>query len=304
MAAEVFEVAHRWTGDAKYLVPLSGGARRGDRASTDRARLADEYAETIRYNAQRMYMGTEGFPWDDGPYISYGRVLEDRLGGVPIARGNQFPRHFVSWAFDRPHAAESMAFLVPQPTSSSMTVIAYNVLNDPIEARMTGWDVEPGTWLVTEGIDDNGDDVADRVTGTRTVRFARTGEIPFRFPARTNVVIQLRLQEKATPYWSRPDLGIGTSDVAVKDGKVLVTVHSLGAVDAPASSVSLVDVSGAVIATSVVPALKAPLDFVPKTAVVSLAAPRGRALGGSRVIIDRDETLTEITRRNNVAIVP
>ena len=304
VAAEVFEVAHRWTGDAKYLAPLRSGPRRAEQSGIDRASLAGEYAETIRYNAQRMYLGTEGFPWDDGPYISYGRVLEDRLGGVPIARGNQFPRHVISWNFDRPHSAESMAFLVPQPTSSSVRIVAYNLLNDPVTARVVGWDVEPGTWLVTEGIDENGDDVADSVAQTRTVRFERTSEIAFTFPPRKNVIVQMTLQEKGTPYWSRPDLGVGAGDVVVKDGKVHVTVHSLGSVDAPASSVLLVDASGAVVARSAVPALKAPLDFKPKTTVVTLTVPKGRALAGCRVIVDRDEALTEITRRNNVTAVP
>ena len=45
-----------------------------------------------------------------------------------------------------------------------------------------------------------------------------------------------------------------------------VTVHSLGAVDAPASKVVLRDKAGKTMATRRVPALKAPLDLTPKTA--------------------------------------
>ena len=45
-----------------------------------------------------------------------------------------------------------------------------------------------------------------------------------------------------------------------------VTVHSLGSVDAPASKVVVREAAGKVIATAAVPAIKAPLDLLPKTA--------------------------------------
>ena len=49
-----------------------------------------------------------------------------------------------------------------------------------------------------------------------------------------------------------------------------VTVHSVGAIDAPASKVVLRDRDGKTIATAEVPALKAPVDLTPKTAQVTL----------------------------------
>ena len=64
--------------------------------------------------------------------------------------------------------------------------------------------------------------------------------------------------EKGVPYWSRPDLGIGPGDVKVEGGRMKVTVHSLGSVDAPASKVVLRDRSGKALASAKVSALKAP----------------------------------------------
>ena len=301
--AELFQVASRWTGDAKYLEHLGGIPKPGARNVVDRRSLEDSYAWTIQYNSQQMWLGTEGFPWDDGPYISYSSIIVDRLGGAPVNRGNQFPHHFVSWKFEKPHGAENMAILVPQPAQNSLRVIAYNILNDPQKVNMVGWDVAPGTWEVTEGVDTNGDDQPDMAIFTRTLAFERTGEITFTIPPRKNYIIQLELKEKGVPYWSRPDLGIGRDDVKVKDGKVQATVHSLGAVDSPATEIALVDASGNILVRTKVPALMAPLDLKPKTVQVTLAVPKGKTLEGCRVVIDPEKKMTEITRMNDAVAV-
>jgi hypothetical protein len=85
----------------------------------------------------------------------------------------------------------------------------------------------------------------------------------------------------------------------IQDRKVTVTVHSLGAVDAPATRLALMDANGKVLATVAVPALKAPLDLMPKTAVVTLTIPLGASMKGVSVALDPDKTMKEITRVNN-----
>jgi len=78
-----------------------------------------------------------------------------------------------------------------------------------------------------------------------------------------------------------------------------VTVHSVGSVDAPASKVVLRDKTGKTLATAEVPALKAPLDFTPKTAEVTLAIPSGEALKGDTVTVECGGDVPEITLMNN-----
>ena len=96
----------------------------------------------------------------------------------------------------------------------------------------------------------------------------------FTFAPHTTTVVELKLTEKGVPYWSRPDLGIGADDVKVEGAKMNVTVHSLGAVDAPASKVVLRDKAGKMLATARVPALKAPLDLTPKDGACHARCPR------------------------------
>ena len=78
-----------------------------------------------------------------------------------------------------------------------------------------------------------------------------------------------------------------------------VTVHSLGSVDAPAAKVVLRDREGKVLASGRVPALKAPLDLVPKTAVVSMVLPVDADWKGGSVNVVSSGGLPEITQRNN-----
>ena len=89
----------------------------------------------------------------------------------------------------------------------------------------------------------------------------------------------------------------------VRGNTVRVTVHSLGAVDAPASSVTILDESGKVISTADVPALKAPLDYLPKTTNVTLNIPAGTTIKGCMVKLNMDEKFSEITRLNNTVVI-
>jgi len=97
---------------------------------------------------------------------------------------------------------------------------------------MTGWEIDPGKWEITQGIQASKDAA---VTGTKkwTAEFERSRDLTLTFAPRTTTVLELKLVSNGVPYWSRPDLGIGTDDVKVEGNHVNVTVHSLGSVDAP-----------------------------------------------------------------------
>jgi hypothetical protein len=168
---------------------------------------------------------------------------------------------------------------------------------------MTAWGVDPGKWEVVQGVDTKGNDTADSALSTRTVELERSTDLELTLAPRATTVITLKQVSKGTPYWERPDLGIGKEDVKVQGKQVRVTVHSLGSVDAPATTVALVDKSGKVLATVPVPALKAPLDLFPKTTTVTLTVPNGASLAGGSVVIDPGATVKEITRMNNRVVL-
>jgi len=70
-------------------------------------------------------------------------------------------------------------------------------------------------------------------------------------------------------------------------------------VDAPTSKLVLRGRDGKTIATAMVPALKAPLDLIPKTAQVSMAVPAGADLKGATVAVECGGKTPEITMMNN-----
>lgn len=300
-ASQMFNALYRWTGDKKYVAHLGGPRTVGATRTIDKSALAESYTGTIQYNEQRMYMATEGFPWDDGPYISYGSVVDERLGGWPIRRGAQFPEHAVSWTIDPPFDGTSVAILVPSPTRTSVKIIGYNVEKDPVTCHVAGWDAEPGMWEITEGIDTNGDDSADGKTVTRTAAFERTQDVEIVFPSRKTYVVTMTLKKKGKPYSGRPDLAIGAEDVILRGNTVEVKVHSLGAAASPASSVSIVAEDGKTVASTAIPALEAPIDLKPKTHAVTLTLPQGTNTRGLRIVLDPDNAITELTEKNNVA---
>ena len=164
---------------------------------------------------------------------------------------------------------------------------------------MTAWDVEPGRWEVsTEVSADGGVTTGTERLSVRT-ELERGGSVGLVFSPRVTTVFTLKLIERAAPYWSRPDLGIGRDDVTARGRRVTVTVHSLGAADTRPATVKLLDGRGKTLASAPVPALKAPTDLLPKRFNVTLEAPARGGVAGGRVVVEPDASTKEITLVNN-----
>ncbi len=267
----------------------------------DKSHLEKLYARQIEECALLDYINTEGSLWIDRVGVPYSDLQRARLGGVALVRGSLYPGHAISWKFAAPANDQSVAILVPNATATSFKVIAYNLESSSTTAALTGWNVDPGQWEVTQGVDTNNDDTADSETVTNRVQFGRSESVVITFAPRQTTILTFTLKTPGTPYWQRPDLGIDPQDVAVHGNAVHVRVHSLGSVPASATTVAVRDTQGKIIATANVPALAAPVDLVPKTTDVTLALPAGATVGHGSVEIDPDHHVEEITRLNNTA---
>ncbi|MGB0054793.1 MAG: LamG-like jellyroll fold domain-containing protein [Terracidiphilus sp.] len=274
-------------------------------ATGDTSYLEKVYASQIQTAHEREFINTKGSLWIDRIYFNNGELQRSRLGGVALMRNYCYPGNAVSWRFDAPANDQSVAILVPEATPDHVKIIAYNLEREPVTAHMTGWEVDPGQWTMTQGTQKGIgnaqpplDAPVDNIT-TQTVGFERSKDLTVTFPPRTQTVIELKLAAPGTPYWQRPDLGIDPEDVKVEGSKMTVTVHSVGALDAPASKVVLRNRDGKTLATAQVPALKAPVDLEPKTANITLAVPAGSDLKGATVTIECSGDIPEITLMNN-----
>jgi hypothetical protein len=74
---------------------------------------------------------------------------------------------------------------------------------------------------------------------------------------------------------------------------MMVTVHSLGSVEAPPARIVLRDGRGKVLATGRTPILRAPLYLYPKTATVALTLPAGIDWRGGSVSIEPGGSLPD-----------
>jgi hypothetical protein len=341
--AQLFWTAYAWTGDKKFLLPLTsvlepdphtplavlnanaidqlgkrdswgrdiltyvqqhgdaavsaGGAEAAPFLNTmryiawqmsgDKKYLEDIYADEIRTDSQRMYMVTEGHWWSDRVELFSDLLQRSRLGGMTLRRNQTFQGNLVSWRFGAPTEAEQVAILIHDPMPGKFAVEAYNLSAKPVRAQMTGWMIAPGTWKMSgKGIK------------PRTFAFERSTSVPLVFAPHRTTMVNFELVTPAPSTADRADLGIGTDDVAVNGATISLTVHSLGARAAQGGTASLLDAKGRVLAKAAVPALAAPVDLLPKTAVVTLP----RKPGGVRVRVTLD--VPEITQMNNEVALP
>jgi hypothetical protein len=265
----------------------------------DKSHLERLYAQQIESCATNEYIETEGSLWIDRVGVPTAELQRARLGAVALVRNGLFPGHVVSWDFAAPATGRSVAILVPNATPTGFKVIAHNLEASPVRATMTGWNIDPGIWEISQGIDSDNDDVADASIAARAQTFERSRSLEFNLPARATTVITLKLKSPGKPYWSRPDLGLAADDVTRRPDGLHVKIHSLGSVPAPATVLVLRDASGREISRAATPAIAAPNDLQPKIAEVTLALPSGASLSGATLALDPDDTLGEITRLNN-----
>ncbi len=338
-ADHLFWGAWCWTGESKYLQPLLDGGpkslgrlnanaldllgRRDEwgkgiaggitpSSGNDFARtvawqttgdtrfLEGLYADQIRDHSQRMYFMTEGQFWTDRLDIDAVELQRTRLGGVARrSKSYIYPGHVVSWSFPRPCSWAEVAILVPRSNRGEFQVIGYNLSGQAVTAVMTAWDIDPGEWEMTRGTDTDGNGAADRDFLRKRMELERTESMEIVFPPREQVVLNFRLLRKGTPYWVRPDLGIGPRDIRIDGNDVRVRVHSLGSVDSPAGKVELAAPNGKILAAADVPPLPAPLDYTPSVADVTIRLPRGTVLEGCSVRLRMSDAGKEITRMNN-----
>jgi hypothetical protein len=282
-SAETF--AWQVSGDTKYLDRL--------------------YSAQLQAESDREWINTEGSLWIDrvtdsaGPMFVNTELQRARFGGVALIRNHIYPGNAVSWRFVAPATPSSLGILVPEATPDHLKIVVYNLDAVPVKTQTTGWEIDPGKWEIAQGTRGNAETDPVENVGTRSESFERSTSLDFTFAPHTTTVLELKLVEKGVPYWSRPDLGIGVDDVKVEGNHMKVTVHSLGAVDAPASKVILRDRAGKILAIAHAAALKAPLDLLPKTEIVSLTIPKGAEWKGGSVSVVTSGKLPEITQMNN-----
>jgi hypothetical protein len=309
-ALDILHVRDTW---GKQLLSATDSAERRSESGTssetnlqlgwqltgDTSKLAKLYTAQLETAHNREFINREGSLWIDRIYYNNGELQRSRLGGVALMRNAIYPGNVVSWRFHAPATESSLAILVPVGTPDHIKITVYNLDDKPVSTEMTGWEIDPGQWEISQSVQavENGP-LTD--TTSRTASFERSSHLDLTFPPHTASVVELTLKQKGVPYWSRFDLGLDPEDVTMDGHKLRVVVHSLGAIDAPPAKIVLRNAKGKILAMTTTPSLKAPTDLQPKTAIAFLVAPAAADFAGGTITIESSGNVPEITQNNNV----
>ncbi|MDI7776401.1 LamG domain-containing protein [Asticcacaulis sp. EMRT-3] len=263
----------------------------------DKSILADLYGDEIEATAQRMPVLTSLEAWVDRVSVSSDLLQRTRLGGVAHRRMAFYPGNIVSWRFtsgDHEVSGENVAILIPKGDPKAFKVIAYNLTDQPVTAHMTGAQLAGGVWSLTGP------------NGEKDVRLERGRTVDLALPPHQQVSFDLALKTPGDDPSTRPDIGIGASDISLKGRTLSLTVHSLGAKPTPAGTAIISDAAGHPLAQVAFPALAAPTDLLPKTATVRVSLPgTWPKIGGPvRIILHLTGAPDEVTDANNTVELP
>jgi len=268
--------------------------------------LVDLYRREAVTNTGRLPYLTEAEAWTDRVSLPIETLQRTRLGGVALRRNAYYPGHLISWKFMRGGkfiSGDEVAILIPEGDPEKFRIIAYNFSGKTTHAVATGWDVAPGKWKIVAGLDENNDDQIDRPSGSRTVRFEKGSDVTLELPSRQVKIFEFELSESGLAPSLRPDIGVEATDIAVDQGTLNITLHSLGTQATPPGSVVLENSDGKPLAELPFDAIEAPTDLLPKTSKLSWTMPSERLEGELTIRISLQGNPLEISAQNNVVVV-
>ena len=289
----LFKAAYEITGDKKYIQYVNDRILWNIHAkkAENPDELAAYYKQTLEDMLLLEYINTDGQVWSDRVQLVYDKIQQDRLGGIGHIRFDFYPRHFIEWRFDAANDDEKLGIYVTHADATKISMYVYNMSTESVGAHITGAEILPGKWQLTSYANGGEPEIYEFL-------FGREEAFSFTFTPNVQTVLELELLEKALPYHERTDLGIGSADIGIDDNGVTVTVHSLGAIAAPAVPIVLLDDKGTELARTNIPAMNAPDWLYPVTCTVRLESCNIKT--GCSIVIDPENTLCEISKRNNI----
>lgn len=274
-------------------------------ATGDKQWLVKQYDSQRQEATVRMPMMTEDHWWTDRVELPSQELQRQRLGGVALYRNAIVRGNRIEWRFADEASAEKLGILVKDPTDKGFSIVVHNIADTPISATILGADVATGDWRITQGVDSDGDDMADGVVDTRIIRFGEGIGTNVRFEPGKTTILTFTLSGAAENVRDRPDLALAARDIRQEKGRLLVRAHNIGALPTPTGRARLLAADGTVLAEVPIPVIAAPLDLKAKWVDLSLPLPKaGTIPAGSRVMLSLDKDAPEIRIENNSLAVP
>lgn len=238
--------------------------------------------------------------------VGLGGTIENCLygpftGGIAGWGGIGMPNFAVRWE----NLGRHVAVLVQESGRDELRLLAYNFGPEDRLVGMRLWQLAPGgKYLLTQGPDADGDDVADSIALQESFELEHRGDIRnLELPVGEVQVIAIKQTAEPTGALPMVDVGVSSADIGYESGVLTVDVHNLGNEPVQDLRVLIYDgppAAGELIAEQVIANLKAPVELIPRTATLGFEwLPEDRRHVIS-VVLDPDNELAEITESNNV----
>jgi len=262
------------------------------RATGDRTWLVEELKEAVRQQQRNHWLLTEAEPYTDRIPVPGQNLLSRVFLGDWTSGKSHVPGHWISWE----NAGVDYAALVLTARRDRLTVLFHSFHEKARPITLRTWRLPHGMYDITTGIDTNGDDQPDQAVQRSSQELWRhDGALTFAAQPNQTHVVDLRLTKQLDDIRLRPDLAIGQPDVQISDGKLTMTVHSIGGAPTPPARLTVQDTQGDTLGTAPIPSLPAPHDLQPKTARISIPLLNG----AQPATVEITSSSPEITLANN-----
>lgn len=259
--------------------------------------LVDYQAALLKHLEQTRTLFTEAEPNPAGVFIPHRATQRARLGGIAHADQQIYAGHALSWE----NARGQVAALVSQAKPDALEVAVFNLGETLHDVQLRVWQLENGTYEVTEGLDLNDDGQVDLALNRRILRLKRHSSIPLTLRGGKSTIIKVEQEQKGTPIWQLPDLALGPQDFRYEadSDRGQVTLHNLGSAASHPFRLRIRNGKGAVIFERQFSSLPAPLDLRPRSIVVPVSGLRAASGPRLHLQILPGPEVEEITTRNN-----
>lgn len=255
-----------------------------------------------KYDRTEEYEWTKAMRHTDKQGAAPGRqqLITAALGGRLQGRIEPHP-HSIAASWD--NSDPDIARLVSYADKKTAKVNLYNFKSEPQEITMRLWRITKGEYLLQVGRDSDDDGEIDSkkdILRREKIELRRFSTIKLTLPSKKNIAVQLKLLKKIKQPANMPDLAIHPKrDIKQEGDTLIVKVHNIGDGVARNIRIELLERNGKVIAESIIPEIKAPVDLVPKTRSVEFDTAGKK---WHKIMIDRGNKIEEIFEGNNKAI--
>lgn len=172
------------------------------------------------------------------------------------------------------------------------------------------FELEPGTYSLTLGIDADQDDRPDRLLRDEMVAIDRGTEFALDLDRGHEYIVELQQVARGKEWTSRPDVAVCSRDLFAVPASpepdmqttLQVRVHNIGTEDARQVTVWARELgTDKVIGDQVITLLPRPRDMIPSHATVQMPWVVGPGATGVRVTVDAADLIDEIYEGNNAA---